>query len=339
MTSFGLEPSPRLRKLEQAILRHDSALELAALPDAQPPARHSRRPAAVAGAVVVLAVAASLSAPISSAGGSVSAAPNSVAVLDSGGRLVSAVRVGSRPSALAVGAAGVWALNGGDGTATRIDPHTLSTRTVGVGTSANSIAYGEGALWVGSDRGLLRVDPATQLSTPISLGLEPSESGGQALPRGVTGLIGDHGIWATAGNPGVLFRISADGHARREPAGLTAPGGPLSYAAGALWSADSGTLDRLDLRTGTTSSVMVDPDAPNGFGGASLSEEVASGNGFVWATAPYAHEVVASPRGRCRSPRRHACRAARSVSRSGSAPSGWGRSTAPCRASTRGRRL
>ncbi len=31
---LGLEPSPRLRKLEQAILRHDSDLELAALPDA-----------------------------------------------------------------------------------------------------------------------------------------------------------------------------------------------------------------------------------------------------------------------------------------------------------------
>ena len=52
-------------------------------------------------------------------------------------------------------------------------------------------------------------------------------------------------------------------------------------------------LDRLDLRTGATSSVTVDPDAPNGFGGTALPEQAASGNGFVWATAPYAHEVVA----------------------------------------------
>ena len=42
---LGLEPSPRLRKLEQAILRHDSDLELAALPDAsRRRATHAGRP-------------------------------------------------------------------------------------------------------------------------------------------------------------------------------------------------------------------------------------------------------------------------------------------------------
>ena len=121
----------------------------------------------------------------------------------------------------------MWALNGGDGTVTRIDPRTLGTRTVGVGTSANSVAYGDGALWVGSDRGLLRIDPATELSTPISLGSQQPESGGRPVPRAVTGLIGDHGIWATAGNPSLVFRISADGRARREPAGLPARRGPV----------------------------------------------------------------------------------------------------------------
>ncbi len=77
------------------------------------------------------------------------------------------------------------------------------------------------------------------------------------------------------------------------PRASPAPGGPFTYAAGALWSAGRGTLDRLDLRTGATNSVTVDPDAPNGFGGTALPEQAASGNGFVWATAPYAHEVVA----------------------------------------------
>jgi DNA-binding SARP family transcriptional activator/streptogramin lyase len=288
---LGLEPSPRLRQLEQAILRHDSSLELALPPPPAPP-RTSRRPAAITmGIAAFVAVGVLVVAVELRGGGSVSAAPNSVAVLDGDGRLVSDVRVGDQPSAFAVGSPAVWVLNQGDGTVTRIDPRTLAVRTLGVGTSANAVAYGEHALWVGSDRGLLRVDPATGDTTAVSLGRERT-SVGTLVPRGVTGLVAGPGIWATAGH-GALFRVSSNGRARRDPTQGVAPTGPFTYADGALWSAGSGVLQRLDLRYGITTPVVVDRDVPNGFGGSALPEQAASGNGFVWVTAPYTHQVVA----------------------------------------------
>jgi hypothetical protein len=290
---LGLEPSAQLRALEQAILRQDSSLELRPPPHVH--GRRSRRPLAIGAAVAAVLVAAALLAAheLGSSGGTVSAAPDSIATLDAHGRLVSDIRIGNKPSELAVSPSAVWALNSGDGTVSRIDAHTLTTRTVGVGTSATSIAFGRGALWVGSDRGLSRIDPDTLDATPIDLGSQLSPHTGVRAPRGVVGLSAAHGVWVVAGDPPRLFRVDANARARREFASLVAPPGPFAYAAGALWSAGGGTVNRLDLGRGETGSVRVDPQPTNGFGGSSLPQQVAAGGGFVWATAPYAEEVVA----------------------------------------------
>jgi streptogramin lyase len=64
-----------------------------------------------------------------------------------GGR-IAVVRVGRDPTEIVVGGGFVWVASGRDGTVTRIDPETLDTTVVQVGTTISSMAFGEGALWV-----------------------------------------------------------------------------------------------------------------------------------------------------------------------------------------------
>jgi tRNA A-37 threonylcarbamoyl transferase component Bud32/streptogramin lyase len=64
-----------------------------------------------------------------------------------GGR-IAVVGVGRDPTEIVVGGGFVWVASGRDGTVTRIDPETLDTTVVQVGTTIGSMAFGEGALWV-----------------------------------------------------------------------------------------------------------------------------------------------------------------------------------------------
>jgi branched-chain amino acid transport system substrate-binding protein len=59
------------------------------------------------------------------------------------------IRVGRRPTRLAVGEGAVWVLNAGDGTVARIDPRRNEVvRTIRVGRHATGIAAGLGSVWV-----------------------------------------------------------------------------------------------------------------------------------------------------------------------------------------------
>ena len=73
-----------------------------------------------------------------------------VAISSTSGRVERALPVGGDPTAVAVGAGAVWALNADDQTITRIDPKTHAVRTFGTGGIPVDLAAGDGSLWVGN---------------------------------------------------------------------------------------------------------------------------------------------------------------------------------------------
>jgi virginiamycin B lyase len=80
-------------------------------------------------------------------------------------QVVATIPVGSSPRFLTVGEGGVWTLNQGDGSISRIDPitNTLSaTVQAGIIGPGGDIAAGAGSVWVrGTKILLLRIDPET----------------------------------------------------------------------------------------------------------------------------------------------------------------------------------
>ena len=73
--------------------------------------------------------------------------------------------LGLPPRFLATGLGGIWTLNQGDGSVSRVDPATnkvSATIEVGVPGGGGDIAVGEGAVWVTANgKPLSKIDPAT----------------------------------------------------------------------------------------------------------------------------------------------------------------------------------
>ena len=176
---LGVDPGEPLRRLHASILAHDQALDwdggrqapveahpAEAAPVPSPARASPRRPAAgrrelawarwrgrrllavgsalaVAAAVCILAVARPW------AGGPAGLPGNSVGLIDSaGGRVGAAVTVGS-PDGLAYGDGSVWAVDGTDGTVSRINPATYAVvQTIPVGTDPAAVTVTDGDVWV-----------------------------------------------------------------------------------------------------------------------------------------------------------------------------------------------
>jgi YVTN family beta-propeller protein len=140
-------------------------------------------------------------APIAAQGAALWVAPyaGNVTELDTGtGRILRQVDPNAGPSALAVGAGGVWVTDGEADTVTRIDPSGLTT-PIAVGYGPGAIAIGAGAVWV-ADRGdnsVVRIDPVTAAVTAkIPVGDAP---GGVA--------VGDGSVWVANSGEGTVSRI------------------------------------------------------------------------------------------------------------------------------------
>jgi DNA-binding SARP family transcriptional activator/DNA-binding beta-propeller fold protein YncE len=167
---LGIEPSPALQRLQQAILRHDSSLEtptgtaavngMEPLPaasvqaptahpdraslrplrrprwwnlDVRPPLRRPRR-WRLALAVLLILVACVPAATILSSPSRPAphVVPNSLVRLDPrSGKIASVVRVGLEPGPIAVTPSAVWTANEGDGTISRYDLRTHGVQTRG----------------------------------------------------------------------------------------------------------------------------------------------------------------------------------------------------------------
>ena len=306
---LGIEPGEDLRRLEQRILRQDTALGVPAKPDARPeptvePERRSRRLLVAATTLVILAAAAAVLALIrlddassgsqaSGAGApSVSVPPDSVAMIDPRTNAVlAAVPVGKQPVSIAAGEGAVWVANVGDQTVMRIDPRTRKVvKTIGLGVEPTGLAVGDDAVWVagGFDDALLRIDTADNVirqRLEIVPRLGPLPEGYDRGPSAVA--VGDGAVWLAHGNEvsridpvtgAVVATIAAGGNWS----------GAIAVGGGAVWAIDNGVrprkrkapaIDRVDPRS--NSVVATVPFATSPW----HPTAIAVGEGAVWATS------------------------------------------------------
>jgi YVTN family beta-propeller protein len=146
----GLPSSfPPLRAGETPALVEGREGELAREAAVALPSRLARRSTllAVAGIVIVAAV---VSAFVLSAGApGVAVAANSVAAIDSSGRITKSVAVGATPVALASSPKALWVANLDDRTITQVDPRTdQAVGTVSVDAAPAGIAASAASVWV-----------------------------------------------------------------------------------------------------------------------------------------------------------------------------------------------
>lgn len=323
---LGLEPSEDLQALQRAILDHDASLaapQRVDLPSAPVGTRRLsagsrlRHPlAAIAvGSAILLGTAAVLVLSLRSHNVSaIVVPPNSVARINAAGTGVeSFVGVGRGPTAIAVGAGGVWVANAEEGSVTRLAPATGKfVATIGTGAEVSDVAVGFGSVWVadGNDGTVTQIDPRLNaLAQPIPI---PLGSRRALAPNPVFYVAVDrHYVWATCGDQLVRIDPKTDRVDRYltvgTPTGLTTGGGSVwvttqsefllridprtvqktdsqllaegvgdpVYADGALWLINQGEVQDIAPTTlGVVDTVQLRGDHPS---------SLAAGNGAIWA--------------------------------------------------------
>jgi YVTN family beta-propeller protein len=281
---LGMEPSPALRELHDAILRQDPALE--APPAPQPPGdaggdgrgRRRRRAAVVAAALALAGgVAAVIGLLAPGATAPVHVAANAVAVIDPArNAVVHQIAVGARPADISAGAGGVWVDNLDDNSISEIDPKSATVkRTLSIdGASIDALAAGRDTVWTidYARATATKIDPVSGVPVGrVTFGPAPFSSigVGGSSPVAVAG----DGVWASTGNPPV---VRIDARSRRVDAKVAVGNEPtaIASAAGAVWVADDvdNTVTRVDA-----GGVVAGP-LPVGHG----ASGIAVGDGSVW---------------------------------------------------------
>ena len=238
---LGVEPSEELRTLHRAILEQDKSLARPARPTPEAPQPRRRRALALALVPAAVAAVATVIAVVVVRGGeepSLLLRPNSIGRIDpKTNRVVEAIRVGTKPAALALGHGSLWVANSGDQAVERIDPKQLEiVRTFPTGGHPTALAVDEDGVWVRNDPEdtLVEIDPEFgTVSEPVAV-----PGGRHAALYGVGSpqlAAGDGAIW-TVSAPTAVVRIDAAG---RTPGSSVEPDagatGALAYADGALW--------------------------------------------------------------------------------------------------------
>jgi DNA-binding SARP family transcriptional activator/ABC-type branched-subunit amino acid transport system substrate-binding protein/DNA-binding beta-propeller fold protein YncE len=291
---LGIDPSPALQELEQAILRQ----ELPPAPKHPPAAPAGRLPArapawtlvVVGGAVVAAAVALAVVRLTGGDGGPPRVEGSGVASIDaSTGRVASFTQAGRTPSNVAVGEDAVWVLDADDRTISQIDPQSgRIVKSFSTGTTPKDILVGGGALWIGNTllgRGytgsVSRIDPASTLETRTLVLRRPARGQNPVWPLpGVSQLaIGAGSLWAI--NPdGTVTRFDAEtGEPQATvPAEATSFAG-IAFGTGGVWVVGEGpSVTPIDPKTNR-------PRRPIRVNATGLAG-IAAGAGSVWAAAP-----------------------------------------------------
>jgi ABC-type transport system substrate-binding protein/DNA-binding SARP family transcriptional activator len=280
---LGLEPGPALHRLESAILRQDSDLDLHATlawPDRGPvpptPAPRAGGPvaglagprtrrtrlaaiAAVGAGILAASLLIGFRAPAASQA-TLAGASGLVTVNTDSDQLVHATRLTGAPGAVSGGDGSVWVADPGGGKVSRIDPGTgAEVDRILVGGGPGSITSGAGAIWVASTVGatLTRIDPATEAVTQ-TIPLPGTNPGAIAYGAG--------GLWVADPVARELFEVDPATGSLARTLPLDLQPSALAAADGALWVAgyDNGTIERIDPASGrVTGRVRVGhgPDA------------------------------------------------------------------------------
>ncbi len=184
--------------------------------------------------------------------------------------LVDTIRVGSGADHLAIGAGAVWVTNRSARTVERIDPSSNGTATVGhLKQAPHAIVFAQGVLWVTTDEAVL---------LRVQPGISAVVTTEVALAAPVSELAdGDGAIWASSPRVKGLVRIEES--ARRVVTTIPVGDSPdsVAFGGGGVWVANrlaAGTVTRVDPRTNrvvATIRVGARPD------------ELAYGAGSLWA--------------------------------------------------------
>jgi ABC-type transport system substrate-binding protein/DNA-binding SARP family transcriptional activator/sugar lactone lactonase YvrE len=279
---LALEPGPRLKELEQAILRQDEALELErerethtttalleeprsspTLSEAQRvESRPSRRRLAGSAVVVVIVAVAAITVGLVTAGSAGKQTPlttDAIALLSSRNDAITAsVPLQGAPSGLAAGFGSLWVSEVDAGQVVRVDPRRHAVvQTIPVGHGPSGITTGAGDVWVVNtvDGTVSRVDPDSgTVAQTISVGNDPS------------GIVASAGsIWVASQTNGTVLRIDpSTGHIVRAIRTGSGSSG-LAAADGSIWVAngDAGTVTRIDPRAGAVTDTIHVGDAPS----------------------------------------------------------------------------
>ena len=290
---LGIEPGPRLRELEGAILRHDSSLETPRPVGLRTRAEESiemvrqqrrlpaRRTLALATALVLAIAAALVSAARDPSGGApapVELVGDSVAVIDPGtDTIVGEIPVGGKPTGPAVGEGSVWVGNRDDNTLLRIDPRSLDVvRTIGLGVAPTDVGVGAGSVWVLSDWALLRVDPS--INDVVDTVPLPRDSGWRWSDMEV----GANAVFLS-GRAAAVIRIDSGATSiasvRRRPVWM------IAYGEDALWAItgyELDTIERIDPKTNAVETIPLGRIGET----SGWRYRMAVGEGAIWVLAP-----------------------------------------------------
>ena len=291
LDEVGLQPGPRLRELEQAILRQDPELTTAPLGGAaaaRPPGRRKLAGVALAAAALIVVGASVLVArddpPRAAREPAVVVRPDSLVEIDPAtNRIVSAVQVGQGPDSIASTADALWVANTVDRTVSRIDLATRQVRVVGGAPVAHQLVGGlNGDVWLSSfeepvvtliaRRGRILQDAFSVAAAPVRV----------KLPGSAEGLgVGGGYLWVTSpsdsGGRDTVFRI--DLRSRRLVSSTPVGTLPLfvAFGYGSAWVSNyrDGSVSVVRPGSEEPESVAV-PDGPLG---------IAAGEGAVWVVS------------------------------------------------------
>jgi YVTN family beta-propeller protein len=244
---LGIEPSPALQSLEQAILRQEGSLEppMRVGSDHQ---RSVRRRIAVAGITALLAAAAVLAALLATRGEpspAVHVLGNSLAVIDpASNRVERQIPVGPRPASIVYGKHALWVANLDENSISRVDPRTNRVvRTIPTDASPAGIAFAAGSLYVAnSDAATVsRIEPQYGRAMRTIAVRNPS-----GFPVGALA-VGAHAVWVV-NSAGTVSRLDPARGAVAAPIIVGEQPSAIASGAGAVWVANhrDGTVTRID---------------------------------------------------------------------------------------------
>jgi YVTN family beta-propeller protein len=298
LDEVGLQPGPRLRELEQAILRQDPELVTAPLAGAGTPhrSRHGRLAGAALGALAVALVGAAFvvlrdDPPRAAQASQVRVEPDSLVAIDPAtNRVSSAIRVGNTPDSIAATEDAIWVANVADRTVTRIDLATREARVVGGAPVAYHLVSGlNGDVWLSSFEEpvvTLLARGGDSVSDHLPAGSAPLQV---ALPGSAEGLsIGGGYLWVTSpsdsGGRDTVFRI--DLRSRRLISATPVGALPLfvAFGYGSAWVSSYRGDSVSVVRPGSAGAERVPvPKGPLG---------IAAGAGGVWVVSYWSRTLT-----------------------------------------------
>jgi YVTN family beta-propeller protein len=255
---IGVEPGPELRRLHEAVLRQDAALDLptekpaptsAPPPVAAPPARRRARGRRALVVAAVLALVAGLAVFAVSRRSGPELQPrideNAIGVIDPDeGGITARYPVGRGPNAVTAGGGSVWVANALDGTVSRIEGKHAAV-TIPVGEDPAGLAFAAGSLWVSNRQAgtVSQIDPgANRVVQWFPVGNAPS------------GIAAGYGaVWVASEVDGAVTRIDLGYGTATRRIDLGANPTAIAVGAGAVWvaSEEGGTVFRIDPASAT----------------------------------------------------------------------------------------